>query len=53
MTDPDELIDAILDGRSAALAGLDRSDCPYPPGTALGNAWRKGWDSVNKGVSNG
>ena len=44
MPDAEELIDESAEGGLAARSGLDRSDCPHPPGTSLGNAWRRGYD---------
>ena len=49
----DQLIDETSEGKLAFRDGVDRDACPHPPGTALGNAWCRGWDRecrVNSGV---
>ena len=45
MPNEDEVVEASQEGRAAARDGLDRSDCTYPPGTVLGNAWRRAYDA--------
>ena len=44
MPDVDELIDESVEGKHARREGKPLDDCPHPWGTAVGNAWRRGWE---------
>ena len=34
--------EAFVCGEACGRFGINRSDCPWPPGNSLGSAWRKG-----------
>jgi hypothetical protein len=53
MADPEEAIEAGIEGRHARREGLTRSACPFPVGTAVGNAWLREWNREDLRQSNG